>query len=335
MTDKVNPSSEISDKPILSEPISMTQTEAFRLLGLSEDVDVYELDQRYWQLIKRYRGDPDANCEKLAMINEAYEIASGKRCEKNQKEEIRQSSFQIFGKTKKEWSVHFYYSWWKYILTLLMIVVVAFLIKHYFFTPRIDLNVVAVGHFEKYNNRIEDFAKQELAFLNPAVFSANLIVDNSEPGDETTMYGNLAAAAFLSVKNDVIITDERTFPFFLLNYDPIDDLYQSVSEGMTEEELTGIQPLWYSKSEHYELTYQYGFADKVENETDEDRQSFIYGIMITDPVLIESMGFQNRWESYPSTLVFCLSSNSKDKEKAAQFIRDILIRRTEFLEISN
>ncbi|MBN1891601.1 MAG: hypothetical protein JW780_02390 [Clostridiales bacterium] len=316
----------------IAEKIPMDRSEALRYFGLDESATDYILEEKYWQRIKKYRGDPEANTEQLKEINEAYEIASGKRQKATHTEIQREISFKFLGRTMKEWRVHFYYSWWKYILIAIAVFFVFSIVRHYFFTPKIDLRVVAMGHFEKSNDSIEEFAKEKMGYLRPSVFNSNLIIDNSEEADMNTMYGEIATAAFLSVKNDVLITDSRTFPFFLLNYDPIDELYAALLSELPEDQLDRIEPLWYSRAEFYEMEYEYGFIDEMQEIKEEDRQRHVYGLMITDPELVYALGFENRWQTDPPTLVFCLSSNSEEKAKAKTFIRNLLANSDWFLE---
>lgn len=325
-------STEIANPELFEEAVKPTnRVEAMRFFGLEESATDYVLEQKYWQMIKKYRGDIKANQEQLDEINEVYAIASGKRQKTIQEEITRGKSFKLFGKTMSEWRNHFYYMWWKYILVALLLAFVFLIVRHFFFTATIDLRVVAIGHFEKYSDRIEEITKSELWFDNPTVFNANLVVDNSEPPDDESMNGEISTTAFLSVSNDVIITDARTFPFFLLNFLPIDDLYDTMKSELTEEQMDGIEPIYYSKAEHYDWLNQYGFGDPDQDEAEDDLEQHVYGLKITDPELIIAMGFENRWKSDPPSLVFSLSVTTKDRVNAERFIRTILAERYVFL----
>jgi hypothetical protein len=283
-------------------------------------------------MIKQYRGDIEANREKLDEINEVYEIATGKRQETIREEITRDKAFKLFGKTMKEWRNHFYYSWWRYILVAFSLAILFLLVRHFFFAATIDLRVVAIGHFEKYNDRIEEVTKSEGWSVNPAVYNSNLVADNSEPPDQDSMSGEISATAFLSVRNDVIITDARTFPFFFMNYMPIDDLYETMKSELTEDQLDGIEPIYYSAAEHYAILEKYGFEDDDRETADEDFERHVYGLKITDTELIAAMGFENRWKSEPPSLVFCLSVSTDNQEKAEYFIRAIMTERYVFME---
>ncbi len=310
----------------------MDRAEAMRFFGLEESATEYVLDQKYWQMIKQYRGDIKANREKLDEINEVYEIASGKRQEAVRDGIAREKAHKFFGKTAKEWRNHFYYSWWRYVLIACLLIVVFMMARSFFFTATIDMRIVAVGHFEKFNDQIVEVTKSEGWSLNPAVYSANLVVDNSEPADDDSMNGEIAATAFLSVKNDIILTDARSFPFFFANFLPIDDLYNDLKSDLTEEQMEGVEPIYFSNDEHYAVLDKNGFGDPDRVESDSDSERHIYGLMIDDPELISAMGFENRWKSDPPSLVFCLSASTENKEKAEKYLATIVAERRAFTE---
>lgn len=308
-----------------------SKLEALMYFGLDEAATDYELEQKYWQMIKKYRGDPKANSASLDRINKAYEIASGKKQETEHNEIQRARAYKLFGRTIREWRVHFYYSWWKYVLALLIMLISFFIVKQIFFTERIDFRIIAFGHFENYETKIEKFSKEKLGHKKPIMYLSNLIIDDSEPSDMSTMYGHLSSAANLSLENDVLVTDLRTFPFYLENYVPIDDLYENLLSELPEDKKDQIEPVWYSMAEYNELEYNYGFTDELEEITDEARTRHIYGLMINDPELIRAMGFENRWKEDKPSLVFCIPKKSEDKEKSWAFIREIATESDWFL----
>jgi hypothetical protein len=314
--------SEVTNKT--SDRSEELKREALLFFGLDESSTDYDLEQKYWQKIKRYRSDPKANSESLDRINEAYEVASGNKQESEHSEAQRARSPKLFGRTMREWRVYFYYSWWKYVLVALLLFVSVLIVKQIFFTARTDFRVVAVGHFENYETKIEEFSKEHLGYKKPTMYLSNLVIDDSEPSDMMTMYGSLSAAANLSLENDVLITDSRTFPFYIMNFVPIDDLYESMLSELPEDKKARIKPVWFSTAEYYQLEYDYGVSDELEESSEEDRTRHIYGILIDDPELIRAMGFENRWINDPPSLVFCISQNAEDKERSWAFIREIV-----------
>lgn len=308
----------------------MTREEALAFFGLDESSGDYDLEQKYYQYIKKFRSNIEANSDDLSRINDAYEIATGKRNKIVQERNMRENSRKVLGKTRKEWGVHFYYSWWKYILLGFVFGSFIFVIYHFFFTPNVDFTIIAFGHFENVERQIVDFTEEKFTFKRPQFMLANLIADNSEQTDEITMYGELTTAAYLSVEHDILITDRRTIPIFLPNFAPMDDFYDELKKELSEEQLEAIQPVIFSMADYYKLISE--LSEENPEIADEDHERHIYGLMITDPELILAMGFENRWRSDPPTLVFGISLKTEDREKSEEFIRTILIQSDWFIE---
>ncbi|MDD3959545.1 MAG: hypothetical protein PHF65_05065, partial [Oscillospiraceae bacterium] len=53
----------------------MTREEALAFFGLDESSGDYDLEQKYYQYIKKFRSNIEANSDDLSRINDAYEIA--------------------------------------------------------------------------------------------------------------------------------------------------------------------------------------------------------------------------------------------------------------------
>ena len=80
---------------------SMTKEEALEFLGLPADADKEALENRFWQLSKKYRSlKGDESEQKLADLSAAYDIASGNRDLRVQAEETRAHEKKFMGKTK-------------------------------------------------------------------------------------------------------------------------------------------------------------------------------------------------------------------------------------------
>jgi len=58
----------------------MDRAEALSVLHLDEKANAYAIDERFWQLTKRYRREK--NDEMLAQITAAYDVASGRFAQK-------------------------------------------------------------------------------------------------------------------------------------------------------------------------------------------------------------------------------------------------------------
>jgi len=305
-------------------PSSMDRKSAMAYFGLGEGANGFELDQKFFQLIKKYRVDPKKNHDKLEEINEVYFIASGKKSEEKQKEISRAKEKKLFGKTFDDWKVHFYYGWWKYILVAFLAVVAFLLIRQVFFLPRNDFRVISLGHFEKTEDHLDKYLIDRLGYANPEVSNMDIIADKSENDTTETIYASLGATALVSVASDVVITDISTLPYFLDYIEPMDDFYASLQSTLSEEQLSVIVPVYYSYAQYYDLPIDGEDTDEPPVLTSKDYERHIYGLMILDPEAITSMGYVNNWRSRIPSMVFSVSTNAASKEASEAFIRSIL-----------
>jgi hypothetical protein len=298
---------------------------ALAYFGLDESANASELDKKYWQRIKQFRVDTVKNKDQLDEINLVYEIASGKSAEKKQIEEALSREKKYFGKTLKEWTVHFQYSWWKYALTILILAVVGTFVRQIFFVPKTDLKIVAIGHFQIRNAAVVDFAKERFGYLKPSLTCVDIIIDGSEDLSTSSMYGGMSSAAVFSIRQDIFITDAVTMPYYLDYYTPLDDFYEELLNELSAEEMEGIHPLYYSAADFYALPRDQDDPTETPELTEADYVKRVYGLMILDEDQIAAIGFENMWEKHPSSLVFCLSYLAKDMEASKEFIKAILI----------
>ena len=107
---------------------AMTREEALAYMGLSSDADIKEIDDRFWQMSKKYRGKEDP--ESIAMedeISAVYDIASGRRDFRKNEEQQKEAEPKRFGKTKSEWKTYIEYTWYKYVLGIVIAAAVIYL----------------------------------------------------------------------------------------------------------------------------------------------------------------------------------------------------------------
>lgn len=317
---------ESDDKGVFQDitPAFMDRKSAMAYFGLNETANAYELDQKYWQYIKKYRVDPKKYHDKLEEISQVYFIASGKKNEEKLKEISRSKEKKLFGKTFADWKVHFYYSWWKYVAAVVIAVIAFFLIRQIFFLPRSDFRIVSLGHFEKTENALAEYMKSNLGYADPEIANVDIIIDNSETGSMETMYSSLSAAALLSVDSDVIITDITTMSYFLNYLSPMDDFYASLCDTLSEEQLSVIIPVYYSYAEFYDLPADEENPAEPPIITEKDYERHIYGLMILDPEAIDSLGYISQWRLRIPSMVFSVSITAGSEAESQAVIRSIL-----------
>lgn len=298
---------------------SMDRAAALLLLGLGENANSYSIDNRFWQLTKRYRAEK--NDAKLQEITAAYEVASGRAAEKQAEKTITENAGKYFGKTVRQWKVYFYYTWWKYLIGAVCIAVVLVLANQVFFGKDYDLKVVSIGHFTMDTAYISDYAENELGYQNPYVVSADRIVDGSEQESTATMYGAAAASAYISLEPDVLITDAKTMPYYLPDMISLDDYYAELKLTLPADVFNMITPVTCSMMDYYTLTAE---DDEETEYTAEDNEDHIYGLQISDPKLFQSLGYVTEWSGGDEALVFSICTESDDVTAAEKFILSVL-----------
>ena len=292
---------------------------ALLVLGLKENANAYAIDNRFWQLTKRYRSEK--NDEKLTEVTLAYEIASGRAAQKQQEETTEDLSKKVLGKSSRQWKVFFYYAWWK-ILAVIICLALGFSLVYQMVTGgNYDVKVVSIGHFFMDNTFVTKYSKSELGYKNPYITSADLIIDGSEAESNTTIYGAAAAATFLGTNPDVVIFDAKTMPYYITALNQLDSYYESLRETLPSALFDKITPVSCSMRQYKVLTAEEGDDTQF---SPEDDISHIYGLEITDPELITALGYTNEWTSQKPSLVFSISSNSYDYTKAETFIESIM-----------
>ena len=316
-----------SNPDILVQKVIMDRTAAFEILGLKENANAYAVDNRFWQLTKRYRAEK--NEEKLRAVTEAYEIASGRAVQKQVEQITEEHSRKFFGKSTRQWKVYFYYTWWKILALILCIALGGTLVYQMITGGNYGIKVVSIGHFYMDNSFLTDYTEDELGYTKPYITSADLIADGSEAESNATVYGAASAAAFLGINPDVIIFDAKTMPYYLGIIVDMDACYQSLQETLPKILLDKIEPVTCTMRQYKELIAEED--EKVEFSPD-DEVEHIYGLKISDPELIKALGYSNEWTQEKDSLVFSISATSKDMSKAQDFITAIMRNQNMILE---
>lgn len=301
------------------QPEQMDRAAAFVILGLKETADAYAVDNRFWQLTKRFRSEK--NEQKLLEVTKAYEVASGRAAEKQVEQVAEDQSPKFFGKSNRQWKVFFYYTWWKILLAVFCVVVVVSLAYQMITGGNYDIKIVSIGHFSMDNTNLTNYSVDVLGYQNPYISSADLVADGSEAENSVTMYGAASAAAFLGIDPDVIIFDATTLPYYLSSIVNMDAYYETLRQTLPKELLDKITPVTCTIQKYKELIAE---EDEEIVLSPGDEVEHIYGLQISDPVLIAALGYSNEWASQKASLVFSVSSNSTDVVRAQDFITAII-----------
>ena len=308
---------------------SMTVEEALEYLGLPADADKETLENRFWQLSKKYRSMRGDDAEQnLADLSAVYDIASGNRDMRVQAEQAREQEKKYFGKTKDEWKNYVYYTWKYYVGALVLIVVTASLIWNFFFKPREDCGIISIGNFENQTEYYSGVLK-DLGFRYPNL-STFCYVAKSENGQEADAYTNQAAVATLYSGANVIVTDSSAMPYFFEYLSDCTKLYKNLESVLPAEKYAKIKPVYMSEREYKKLIVEYRLTKGMElSDTNVDYSSYsdakiMTGLMIEDAELIKKLGYTNYWPDKPATVIFGINVMSRDLDESSRIITAVL-----------
>lgn len=307
----------------------MTREQAIEYLGLPADADSTAIDDKFYQLAKRYRKSTNEDAEqKLADLSAAYNIASGRRDEEEQRELAHDQAKKIFGKTAEDWKTFFGYNWIKFVLGAGLIVFIISLVN--FFTQGGNsCTVISFGNFGHTTSYISSVLEL-YGYSNPYVATVDYIVPNTE-GLQNQQYADQTLAAFFSADPNVLITDEMTYVYYFSQFADLTDAYDIIMDEIPEDVAAAITPIYMSEREAYNLTktyyeqiYEIQDYDAEIDESELSDKQIMIGLEITDPDMIEKLGFENWWHKQPPTLVFGIFSNTSSLADSIQVLITIL-----------
>lgn len=305
----------------------MTREEALAILKLDSSANAYKIENRYWQLSKRYRSEEDP--EAMAKATLAYEVLTGKLQIKKEEEALNQKGKKFLGKNKRQWQVHFYYSWWKYVLSLVVLVIVITLGQQMLFGGRYDVRIVAAGHFQLNNEALTDFLKVKQGYTNPYIAGADLVADGSQADNSVSTYGAAAFAAYLTSNPELLIFDGSTIPFYLGAVQPMDDYYEQLKTTLPPELLAKIIPIRLTMADYIRRTT---LPDETAEISPDDEVEHIYGLKIVDGEWILALGFLSSWPDRQPSLVFSIPASSSDNTRSEAILTDLLLNKAFFME---
>lgn len=318
---------ETKKTPITASPevVKMTREEAISYLGLPEGANSYAIDEKFWQLCKRYKSGSEEDEQKLVDLSEAYDIATGRRDARKKAIEIRENQRKYFGKTSDEWRNHWNYNWYKYLIAVVLIVIAGNLFYNIVLKPDYDCAIISLGHFDIENDTYYDNLLSDMGFNNPYITNVNIVVPNDE-GELSSAYENQNAVTSLLIRPNIVVTEAKSAPYYYDQLMDLSDIYAELSSYLTPAQMAKIVPVYCSEREYYE--YSNAYAESMDMLTEEEMDLSGYstaremiGLMITDEALITRMGYTYLWNDEPN-MVFGIYYDPMDIADA----RNILIR---------
>lgn len=324
--DKIRGKSE----PKTSDGISsMTRQEALEYMELPANANDFEIDERFWKLSKQIRGDntPEGK-QKIADLSAAYDIATGRRDERVHKAEQREQARKIFGKTGDEWRTYFSYTWYKYLILILLLILGGNLIYTIVTRQGYDSGYVSIGHFSNDSDYIEKFLTTRLGFRNPMVSVVDIVVPNDQGQTQQAYADQTASTLMLSMPN-VLVFDEVTMPYYYGGLQDVSSLYQFLRENLTDDQFAKLRPIYMSERDAQEVLMEYELTYGAEMTVDDDLTIYddtpvMVGILLTDEEAISALGYQNLWPEYDDSLVFCIYYQTMDLNDSEIIIMQLL-----------
>lgn len=306
----------------------MTREEALVYMGLSSDADIKEIDDRFWQMSKKYRGKKDPESLKMEdEISAVYDIASGRRDRKVKEEQEWESEPKYLGKTKAEWKNYVEYTWYKYVAVIGGSIALIVILVGYFFNSQSSYVVAVFGHMNLDNTYMIE-ALLDNGADKPYVGYADVIV----PNDEDLVYsetGNETLNALFYMNPAILISDHESYTYYFNTYKDLAPVSDRIMAGLTEEARAGIAPVYMTEQDavfyQNEMYRVNGFGDDVlEDPSGFSDTPVLIGYEITDPELTAKLGVRCYWEAGQTTLIFCECANCEDDDTAVMMITTLI-----------
>jgi len=323
-----DPAAEPVDNTGNDEFASMTREEALEYMGLKPDADIKEIDDRFWQMSKHYRGKDDPeSVKKEDEISAIYDIASGRRDRRKQEQIRHDSEPMYFGRYKSDWKNIIHYNWKNVLLGIVVAVSAILVIVGVLTNTRSGCSIIVFGHMY-----LDDTYMREALVANnikrPYIGVADIVVPNDQniPMQE---YGNETFNALFYTNPDVMISDKESYGYYFSTFKDLGPLYDRIMEGLTEEAKAGVVPVYMTEQEAVEYTNRLYMENGIGDEEIEDPSAFsdvpvLIGIEITNPEIATKLGVEAKWKSRTTTLVFGQCMNSTNDDQTVQVITTII-----------
>lgn len=319
-------SKKVEGEKVSPELIDFTIADARKHMGLEEECSIEAIEERFWKLSKVISNDTKLDSEekrkKLTDLSFIYDVASGKK-ELREKEALEESlKKKYFGKTKDQWVTFISYTWWIGVLAIVVIAVLSSLIWTMFFKPRSDYGVLGACHFAYEGEGIRELLENEMGFKNPYVNIVDVVAYNQE-NESSNIYSDAAATLAFYSSPSVLITDEYSNPFYFEAMADISALYERLDEVLTPEQMEKITPVYLSKRDSMEIINEFDITLGSEEKYDLDEYSdeeIMIGVLINDPVFMESFGLYDLWKESDPGIIFSICSKTKSVEVSEDII---------------
>ena len=321
---RTNPSASEAD----SKFASMTREQALEYMGLSKEADIKEIDDRFWQMSKKYRGKEDTESKAMEdEISAVYDVASGRRDIRAKEEEQRQNEPKYFGRYQSDWKTIIHYNWKNWLLGAVVGISIIVVLVGYLLNSKYECSVLVFGHMYLDNTYMRE-ALEEQGLKNPYVGLADVVVPNDEniPLDQM---GNEAFNAQFYTNPDVLISDSKAYLYYFNVFKDLGPLYDQIMAGLSDEAKAGVKPVYMSERESVryknDMYLEYGLDDEdIRNPAEFSDDPVLIGFEITDQDVVTNYGIEAKWKSRQTTLMVGQCINSTNDERTVKMITAII-----------
>ena len=306
---------------------NMTREEALAYMGLGPKAGIKAIDDRFWKMTKQYRGKDDPESQRKEEVYAAiYEIATGHRDFQRQQEEERANSAKYFGKTAKEWKTWFSYAWYKILIVLAAVAVIAYFIFSLVSNLMVDCNVVVFGLLECDNTYMTQVLKDQ-GKKKPRVSSIMLVVPNEEGKVAQDAYTE-AFNAMVYTDPDVLISDEESYPYYFTAFSDLSAISDGIIAGLSDKARNDVVPVYMTEQDSVRYANKVlrfnGITDMDSDPSEYSGTPVMVGLKISDPAAVARLGVKSLWNDGETTLLIGICGTSKDPEASKNMITAII-----------
>ena len=295
---------------------------------LSKDADIKEIDDRFWQMSKKFRGKDDPESKAMEDERSAVDdIASGRREVRVKEEEQRQNEPKYFGRYASDWKNIIHYNWKNWLLGGAVGISIIVILVGYLLNSNYECSVLVFGHMYLDNTYMRE-ALEEQGLKKPYVGLADVVVPNDEniPLDEI---GNESFNAQFYTNPDVLISDSKAYLYYFNVFKDIGPLYDQIMAGLSDEAKAGVKPIYMSERESVryknDMYLEYGLGDEdIKNPAEFSDDPVLIGFEITDQDVVTNFGIEAKWKSRQTTLMVGQCINSTNNEQTVKMITAII-----------
>ena len=145
-----------------SKYASMTREQALEYMGLSKDADIKEIDDRFWQMSKKYRGKEDPESKAMEdEISAVYDIASGRRDIRVKEEDQKRNEPKYFGRYVSDWKTIIHYNWKNWLLGAVVGISIIVVLVGYLLNSKYECSVLVFGHMYLDNTYMREALEEQ------------------------------------------------------------------------------------------------------------------------------------------------------------------------------